>query len=92
MGRVVPGCLLAISSAAAIGCTGANSEEGQMHVSLSPLFYSAVDEPSGLRVLQGSTVCFDAGLPDSRTTDGSKASRDASTWRSPGCRSSTPTA
>ncbi|MFZ6181447.1 MYXO-CTERM sorting domain-containing protein [Nannocystis pusilla] len=54
-----------MSSAAALGCTGANSEEGQMHVSLAPLFYSAVNQPSGLRALQGSTVCFDAGLPDS---------------------------
>lgn len=64
MVRVVPGCLLAIASVAVIGCTGANGEEGHLHVSLSPLFYSAVHQPSGLRALQGSTVCFDAGLPD----------------------------
>jgi MYXO-CTERM domain-containing protein len=44
---------------APLGCTRANSEEETLHVSLRPLFYSEAHAPSGLRALQGSTVCFD---------------------------------
>ncbi|MDC0720632.1 hypothetical protein [Nannocystis bainbridge] len=57
--HVVPGCLVLSVCLAASGCTEPNSEEGRLRVSLSPLFYSEIQQPSGLRALQGSTVCFD---------------------------------
>ncbi|WP_224196736.1 MYXO-CTERM sorting domain-containing protein [Nannocystis pusilla] len=60
--------MLATACLAASGCTGPNSEDGHLHVSLRPLFYSAVHQPSGLRALLGSKVCFDAGIPASDDT------------------------
>ncbi|PCC73288.1 hypothetical protein SAMN02745121_02984 [Nannocystis exedens] len=54
---------------APLGCTKANSEDETLHVSLRPLFYSEVHAPSGLRALQGSTVCFDVEEID--TAEGS---------------------
>ncbi|MDC0672381.1 hypothetical protein [Nannocystis radixulma] len=78
LARVVPGCLLATACLAASGCTSANSEDGHLYVFLRPLFYSAVHQPSGLRALLGSKVCFDAGIPESGDTlfDGIEACYD----------------
>ncbi|WAS96228.1 MYXO-CTERM sorting domain-containing protein [Nannocystis punicea] len=52
-------CLLAIACLGSLGCRAANSEDGALYLSLRPLFYSEVHEPSGLRALQGSRACFE---------------------------------
>jgi len=36
----------------------ANSEQEQVRVTLAPLFYSNVHQPSGSQALQGSEACF----------------------------------
>ncbi|MCY1058792.1 hypothetical protein [Nannocystis sp. SCPEA4] len=54
----MPACLLLA------GCIEGNTEQEQIRVVLSPLFYSGVHTPSGVRALQGSQACFHFGLMD----------------------------
>ncbi|MDC0675500.1 hypothetical protein [Nannocystis radixulma] len=54
----MPVCLLLA------GCIEGNTEQEQIRVVLSPLFYSGVHTPSSLKALLGSQACFHFGLMD----------------------------